>query len=136
MLRPRLMRIVVALRREMMATPVTAAQSAVLSALVIGQPMRVSDLAKNEGVKLPTMTQIIGRMEAANLVSRAGPPGTYNNSIRITPSGEAVAEDLAKKRTDSLAQRMRSLTEDELHLLDQVVTILDKMFVKEPWREA
>jgi len=135
-LRPRFMRITVAMRREMMSASVTTAQSAVLSALLIGQPMRVSDLARNEGVKLPTMTQIIGRMEAAGLVSRTGPPGTYNNLIRITPAGEAVADDLAKQRTELLAQRMRDLTSDELALLHQVAAVLDKMFTKEPWREA
>ena len=35
-----------------------------MSALLIAEAMRVSDLARNEGVTLPTMTQIVGRMAA------------------------------------------------------------------------
>ena len=64
------MRIGVAMRREMKSAPVTVAQSAVLSALLIGGAMRVSDLARNEGVKLPTMTQIVGRMEMTEFDAR------------------------------------------------------------------
>ena len=47
-----------------------------------------------------------------------------------------MADDLAKQRTELLAQRMRDLTSDELALLHQVAAVLDKMFTKEPWREA
>lgn len=135
-LRPRLMRIGVAMRREMKSAPVTVAQSAVLSALLIGGAMRVSDLARNEGVKLPTMTQIVGRMEIAGLVSRAGPSGSYNNLIHITPKGAAVARKLAKQRTELLVQRMATLDSDELNLLHKLVSILDKMFRQEPWSDT
>lgn len=135
-LRPRLMRISVAMRREMKSAPVTVAQSAVLSALIVGQAMRVSDLARNEGVKLPTMTQIIGRMEAAGLVSRAGPSGSYNNLIHITAKGAAVAQKLAEQRTELLVQRMATLSSEEVKLLQKLAPILDRMFGREPWNDA
>lgn len=130
------MRISVAMRREMRTAPVTDAQSAVMSALLIGEAMRVSDLARNEGVTLPTMTQIIGRMETAGLVFRAAPSGSYNNLIRITPKGAELAQQLARQRNEALAVRMTSLDCEELNLLQKVVPIFDKMFKKEPWRDA
>lgn len=130
------MRISVAMRREMRTAPVTDAQSAVMSALLIGEAVRVSDLARNEGVTLPTMTQIIGRMETAGLVFRAAPSGSYNNLIRITPKGAELAQQLARQRNEALAVRMTSLDCEELNLLQKVVPIFDKMFKKEPWRDA
>ena len=72
-----------------------------MSALLIAEAMRVSDLARNEGVTLPTMTQIVGRMEAAGWVSRAAPSGTYNNLIRITPEGAAPPEQQRPKPAPS-----------------------------------
>lgn len=135
-LRPRLMRVSVAMRREMRSAPVTVAQSAVMSALLVAQAMRVSDLARNEGVTLPTMTQIVGRMETAGLVSRAAPSGSYNNLIRITPKGAELAQQLARQRNEALAERMAYLNCDELNLLQKVVPILDKMFKQEPWSDA
>lgn len=129
------MRISVALRREIKASQVTVAQSAVMSALMVADAMRVSDLARNEGVTLPTMTQIVGRMEAAGWVSRAAPAGTYNNLLRITPEGAALANQLAVQRNQALAERMADLETGELDLIQKVVPILDKMFIKEPWRD-
>lgn len=107
-----------------------------MSALLIGEAMRVSDLARNEGVTLPTMTQIIGRMETAGLVFRAAPSGSYNKLIRITPKGAELAQQLARQRNEALAVRMTSLDCEELNLLQKVVPIFDKMFKKEPWRDA
>lgn len=135
-LRPRFMRIAVAMRREMRNGPLTVAQSAVLSALLFAGPLRISDLARNEGVATATMTQIIARMEAAGLVSRASPLGSYNNLISITSSGEAAASDLAKHRNEVLAQRMAKLSQRELQLLEQLGPILDTMFNREPWHEG
>lgn len=130
------MRVSVAMRREMRSAPVTVAQSAVMSALLIAEAMRVSDLARNEGVTLPTMTQIVGRMEAAGWVSRTAPSGTYNNLIRITPEGAALAEQLASQRNEALAERMAGLDSNELDLLEKVVSVLDRMFPQEPWRDS
>jgi len=132
-LRPRLMRIVVALRREMRSADVPPAQSAVLSALLIRGPMRVSDLARNEGVRLPTMTQIIGRMVDARLVARTAPMGSYNNMIQITEEGRSVAANLAAQRTAALGKRMERLTQQELQTVIAMCQVIDKMFEREPW---
>ncbi|SOZ22246.1 conserved hypothetical protein [Cupriavidus taiwanensis] len=132
-LRPRLMRIVVALRREMRAAHVPPAQSAVLSALLVRGPMRVSDLARNEGVRLPTMTQIVGRMVDAELIARSAPVGSYNNMIQITDEGRAVAGKLAAQRTAALGKRMEGLTPEELQTVIAMFPIIDKMFKREPW---
>jgi DNA-binding MarR family transcriptional regulator len=56
-----------AMRRDAETLPVSVAQSAVLSRLR-GGPKTVGELASAEGVRAPSMTQIINRMEEAGWV--------------------------------------------------------------------
>jgi DNA-binding MarR family transcriptional regulator len=133
LLRPRLLRISQALRRETKKLPVTQAQSAVLSALLIGDPMRLSDLARAEAVSLPTMTQVVNQMVSLGWVVRTAPMGTPNNVIAITEEGRKAAAQTAELRNAVLVRRMKSLTEEEQELLWKLVPVIDKMFAKAPW---
>jgi DNA-binding MarR family transcriptional regulator len=132
-LRTRLLRISQALRRETKSLPITGAQSAVLNLLLLGEPMRISDLARAEAVTLPTMTQVINRMEASGWVSRMSRPGTYNNLIDITDKGREVAAEASVLRNAALARRMKHLSPQECETLWKVFPVIDKMFAKEPW---
>ena len=107
----------------------------------------VNELTVEEREKLLHLEQrlherLVGQDEAVRAVadavrlSRAGPSGSYNNLIHITPKGAAVARKLAKQRTELLVQRMATLDSDELNLLHKLVSILDKMFRQEPWSDT
>jgi DNA-binding MarR family transcriptional regulator len=132
-LRPRLLRISQALRREMKHLPITRTQSAVLSALTLGKPMRLSDLARAEAVTLPTMNQVINRMILSGWVVRVTPPGSSNTLIEITDEGRRVAAEAAEIRNATLGKRLRQLTPEEAESLWQFLPLIDKMFSKEPW---
>src|SRR5215210_2634671 len=58
------------LRQVKSALPVTESQSFVLTLLMDSRPWRISDLAAVEGVRVPSMTELIGRMEKQGLVSK------------------------------------------------------------------
>jgi DNA-binding MarR family transcriptional regulator len=132
-LRPRLLRISQALRRETKLLPITRAQSAVMSAILIGKPMRLSDLARAEAVTLPTMNQVINRMLLSGWVVKLSPPGTANNLIDITDEGRKIAAQAADMRNDALLRRIKRLTPEECQSLAHFFPIIDKMFSKEPW---
>lgn len=131
-LRPRLLRVSQAVRRETKTLPITQAQSAVLSALMMGQAMRLTDLAKAEAVSLPTMNQVINRMIISGWVSRV-PQANSTVLIEITDDGRAVAEEAALLRSETLLRRLELLSADELRLLPQMIEVIDKMFPREPW---
>lgn len=132
-LRPRLLRISQALRRETKQLPITRAQSAVLNLLLLGKPMRLSDLARAEAVTLPTMTQVINRMESSGWVTRMSRPGTYNNLIEITDEGRRIAAEASELRNAALSRRLKHLSPEETQLLWSLFPIIDKMFAREPW---
>jgi DNA-binding MarR family transcriptional regulator len=134
-LRPRFARLSQALRREAANSALTTTQTAVLGLLMLGRPLRISDLARAEGVTMPTMTQVIKRMVDAKLVTRAAPAGTYNNLVQIADLGRKLAEEVAATRNAALEERLGRLSPEDYQTLFDAIPLIDLMFEREPWTE-
>ena len=114
------------MRRDAETLPVTTAQGAVLTRLRSG-PKTVGDLAAAEGVRAPSMTQIINRMEEAGWVTRSGGP-VRGRTVQITEAGLAVAVAVRQERKARLAKRCEGLSADDLVVLESVLPVLDRIF--------
>ncbi len=115
-----------AMRRDAETLPVSVAQSAVLSRLR-GGPKTVGELATAEGVRAPSMTQIINRMEEAGWVTRSEGP-VRGRAVRITEAGEAVALAVREERVVRLSKRFDGLSPGDLAALEAVLPVLDRIF--------
>jgi DNA-binding MarR family transcriptional regulator len=115
-----------AMRRDAETLPVSVAQSAVLSRLRDG-PKTVGELAAAEGVRAPSMTQIINRMEEAGWVSRSEGP-VRGRTVQITQAGRDVAVTVRQERTARLAMRCDGLSPDDFAALEAVLPVLDRIF--------
>jgi len=115
-----------AMRRDAEALPVSVAQSAVLSRLR-DEPKTVGELAAAEGVRAPSMTQIINRMEEAGWVARSEGQ-VRGRTVQITDAGRAVAVAVRQERTARLARRFDGLSADDLAALEAVLPVLDRIF--------
>jgi DNA-binding MarR family transcriptional regulator len=115
-----------AMRRDAETLPVSVAQSAVLARLR-GGPKTVGELAAAEGVRAPSMTQIINRMEEAGWVTRSEGP-IRGRAVQITKAGLAVAAEVRQERTARLARRFEGLSADDLAALAAALPVLDRMF--------
>lgn len=115
-----------AMRRDAETLPVSVAQSAVLSRLR-GGPKTVGELATAEGVRAPSMTQIINRMEEAGWVTRSEGQ-VRGRMVQITEAGRSVAVAVREERAARLARRCEGLTADDLAALEAVLPVLDRIF--------
>jgi len=115
-----------AMRRDAETLPVSVAQSAVLARLRDG-PKTVGELATAEGVRAPSMTQIINRMEEAGWVIRSEGP-VRGRMVQITDAGQAVAVAVREERLARLARRASGLSADDLAALEAVLPVLDRIF--------
>jgi DNA-binding MarR family transcriptional regulator len=115
-----------AMRRDAGTLPVSVAQSAVLSRLRDGSKT-VGELAAAEGVRAPSMTQIINRMEEAGWVNRSQGP-VRGRMVQITEAGLAVAVAVREERTARLVKRCDGLSADDLAVLEAVLPVLDRVF--------
>ena len=122
------------LRRADSATGLPAPRLSALSVLVFGGPLTVSELAAAEQVRPPTMTRIIGALEAAGLVGREGDPRDRRIvRVRATPRGIEVLEDGRRRRIALLVRELEALPAAERAALQRSLDALEKVVGGRHW---
>ena len=116
------------LRKEDERAGVGPARLSVLSVLVFGGPMRLSELARIEQVKPPTMTKLVAGLEADGLVRRSL-DGTDARAFKVqaTQRGTALLHAARRRRVARLAAALRQLPPEELAVVARAADILERM---------
>ena len=113
------------LRREDTATALGPARLSALSVVVYGGPLRISDLARAEQVRTPTMTPIVVALEEAGLIERQADETDARAAIlKATARGRRVMADARARRVKVLAESLRALPESDRRLLEQAAVLL------------
>ncbi|MCP2261432.1 DNA-binding transcriptional regulator, MarR family [Streptoalloteichus tenebrarius] len=109
-LRPLVFRLYYVVRRETPQYQLTLTQGSVLAALVLDGPQRMSALAEREGVRTPSMTDVVGRLERLGLVRR-GPDPTDGRAViaSATEEGRRLIDELVRAREEFLRARLARL---------------------------
>lgn len=124
--------VVLLLRRAGAGLPLTTQQISVLGSLGHGA-RRMSDLAEEHGVRLPTMTVQVNRLEREGLVSRhADAADARRVLVRMTPLGRGRLRTARETGTRFLAERLGDLSEADLAAVDAALTVLAKVVADEP----
>ncbi|MGH3239922.1 MAG: MarR family winged helix-turn-helix transcriptional regulator [Spirillospora sp.] len=130
----RLRHIVLMLRRAGADQPITSQQLSVLGSLEHG-PRRMSELAAEHGVRMPTMTAQINRLERDRLVTR-GRDGADARvvTVRLTETGLGRLAAGRERRIGFLARRFADLTAEERASVAAALPALDKLLGAEETR--
>jgi DNA-binding MarR family transcriptional regulator len=115
------------LRRTVAGQPVTSQQYGVLGSLEHG-PRRMTALAEEHGVQLPTMTVQINRLEDAGLVARGSDPADARvRTVELTGEGRDRLLVVRRARVAHLTRELAALTEDERATLAAALPVLAKL---------
>lgn len=88
--------------------------ASVLANLARLGPVRLGSLAALEGVRQPTMTELVSRLERDGLVQRrAGPGDRRAVSVALTDAGRRVVEGRRQRRDRVLRQALELLTAEQ-----------------------
>lgn len=120
--------IVLMLRRANAGQAITTQQMFVMGSLEDGSH-RMSDLAAEHGVRLPTMTRQIGRLARDGLVIR----GREADDARVvtaelTSLGRQRLQQAREQRITFLAGRMTLLNDAERASIEAALPALEKLF--------
>jgi DNA-binding MarR family transcriptional regulator len=128
-LRPVLGRLSLVLRREQNAQlSLSLAQSTVLGQLLDGRPHRMGELAATEGVRLPTMTELVARMEAQGWVRREmSAEDRRRVEVHLTKAGRRLADQGIASRTALVEDRLRRLGDSERASLWAALPALEQL---------
>jgi DNA-binding MarR family transcriptional regulator len=115
-------------RQEDERTGVTPGRLSALSVLVFGGPMRLTDLARVEQVKPPTMTRVVAGLEAQGLVRRSA-VSEDARAVRLeaTPRGTKVMHEGRRRRVERLANSLQTLSASELQLLARAAGLMERI---------
>jgi DNA-binding MarR family transcriptional regulator len=118
-------------RKEDDKTGITPGRLSALSVLVFGGPMRMTDLARAEHVKPPTMTRIVAALEADRLAKRTS-DATDGRSARIhaTRLGTTLMHEGRRRRVVRLAQALDGVPQPELEVLARAAGIIERIASK------
>ncbi|WP_328605430.1 MarR family transcriptional regulator [Amycolatopsis sp. NBC_00345] len=126
-LRPVVFRLYYLVRRE---TPqvLTLTQGSVLAELVGGGPSRMSRLARLEGVRMPSMTDVVGRLERLGMVSRRPDPDDGRAVLaEATDEGRRFYAELVAAREEQLRERLLGLDDADRAAIEAALPALTKL---------
>lgn len=114
-------------RAQDTALGVPPAQLSALSVIVFGGKTSLSELAKTEQVRPPTMSRIIEALVREGLVKRETDK-TDRRSVIITPTekGTRIMHEGRGRREKRLLELLQPLHREEIDLLDRASEILAK----------
>jgi DNA-binding MarR family transcriptional regulator len=114
------------LRRVDVESGLSGPRLSVLSVVVFGGPMTLSELAAAEQVKPPTMTRLVQALQHEGYLRRIPDPidGRVTR-VAATPKGERVMHEGREKRVQMLAGLLLELDEGELRAIRRAVNALE-----------
>ena len=104
------------------------ARLSALSVLVFGGPRTIGALASAEGVRSPTMTQLVNGLQADGLVQRRTTTGDGRHVVvEATPAGERAMREAQGRRLDVLLDLLGPAEAADVELLDRAAALLERL---------
>ena len=116
------------LRKQDDATGLSPARLSALSVIAFGGPMRISDLARAEQVRTPTMTPVVSALENDGLIVREA--DTTDGRVwvlRATAKGQRLMAEGRARRVATLAAQLRALPSQQRAVLEQAAALLHQL---------
>jgi DNA-binding MarR family transcriptional regulator len=108
----------------------SAAQLSTLKMLLdtVDDGVRVGEIARNLGVKVPSATEQIIKLERAGLVRReADPADSRAVRVKLTRAGHAAVESANARRNAVMAGILGSLTDRERQALTAAIPVIGRI---------
>jgi len=106
-------------------TGLSAPKLSALSVLAFGGPQSLKDLARAEQVTAPTMSKLVGDLQAEGLAAkRADRQDKRGVRIEVTAKGRALMEEGRRRRLALLQKRLAALSKAERALLMDAVVLM------------
>jgi len=105
----------------------SAAQLSTLK-MMLGDGQRVGEIARNLGVRVPSATEQIIKLERAGLARREPDPAD-SRAVRVilTDEGRAAVDSANKRRNQVMAEILSTLTDQDRKALAEALPIIDKI---------
>ena len=105
----------------------SAAQLSTLK-MLLDDGVRVGEIARNLGVRVPSATEQVIKLERAGLARReADPDDSRAVRVVLTAQGRDAVESANQRRNAVMAGILKSLTDDDRHALAAALPVIEKI---------
>jgi DNA-binding MarR family transcriptional regulator len=109
------------------ATGLSTTQVSILN-MIEREGLRMGVVAENLGVRVPSATEQVGRLERAGLVERRADPSDARAVVVVrTPAGDQAVADANRRRTARMVSAFDTLDQKELEALRAALPVMDKI---------
>ena len=114
--------------RTQLPGEVSPSQLATLATVERLGPITLGELSTAERVKPPTMTKIVACLEEQRLVSRTVDQSDRRVArVEATAAGLAFLDDSRQQKDAYLAQRLRTVSDEDRIVLEQAAEVLERI---------
>jgi DNA-binding MarR family transcriptional regulator len=107
----------------------TQSQYFVLHLLLDNRAWRVSDLAYAAGVRLPSMTSLVSRMERQGWIRKTETAHDRRGvAVTMTDEGRTLIYGFERRHVDLIAQRLVLLSDEEKMTIERALPALNRLF--------
>jgi DNA-binding MarR family transcriptional regulator len=116
------------LRQKLAGSELSPSQYEVLATITIRERVRLSDLATIEGLNPTLLSRIVGKLEAAELVTREQDLADRRVAhVVSTSKGRELHARIRHERTDALALALDGLSAEEQKTLTDALPVLEAL---------
>lgn len=95
-------------------------------------PLRLSELARREGVTAPTMSRVLSALDEQQMVRRAPDPGDARGVlVSVSDDGRAKLREVRSQRTALVARRLDRLDAEQRAALEAALPALEALIVSD-----
>jgi len=114
--------------RQEAGAGLTPSQLSALAVISNHGPLTLGALADHERVAPPSITKVVTKLEAQNLVVRTPDPADRRIAwVAVSPEGAALLAESRRRKTAWLTARIRELSPDQQRRLAGALDVLDDL---------
>lgn len=126
--RPFLTKLYVAYFRIAEQSDLTGPQLSIMERLIENGPMRISQLAQEEGIRMPTASNTLHQLEQRELIHRVRDEADRRGvRVQITDTGRVEYNRVAEERTKYVTEMLATLDAEDLQQLKDAVPVFGKL---------
>lgn len=127
-IRPALTKLYVMYFRIAEQSDLTGPQMSIMARLKENGPARISQIAREEGIRMPTASNALHQLEQRNLVERIRDEHDRRGvRVQLTRLGESELERVGDERNKYLAEMLATLGEEDLDRISEVTDIINHL---------
>lgn len=127
-IRPAMTKLYVMYFRIAEQSDLTGPQLSIMARLQDNGPSRISQIAREEGIRMPTASNALHQLEQRQLVERIRDEQDRRGvRVQLTQLGASELERVGEERTKYLAEMLGTLDEEDLARVHELTDIINKL---------